>query len=128
MENSRLIYIRLHGFQDQPYLYGDPGFPTALTARQVREMELPGSLVFLEGCYGYQFGRAFVDAGARAVVGCDRPTWGRRWRMGPSSVVGREWLRQIRQGRHYTRALEAALVKVPPVYRRGWAAINRRSI
>ena len=103
-----LLYIRLHGVQGQPYLYGDD-WTTALSAEQIGGVSLPRSLVFLEGCYGLQFAEAFLTAGALAVIGCDEPTFGRRWFPGPSSIIGRKWLLSVRAGKSAGEALSLAI-------------------
>jgi len=117
-----VVYLRLHGIADQPYLYGDPGWPTALTAKQVRGAPevFAGALVFLEGCFGGMMAGAFLDAGARAVVGSDRVTYGRRLRRGPSSQIGSEWLKGIKHGETAKTALAGALAKVPSRFSDGW--------
>lgn len=104
---DRMVYIRLHGLPDQPYLYGD-NWQTALSADQVRSVKLPGSLVFLEGCYGALCADAFIQAGALAVVGSDTQTYGKRLFLGPSSKIGQTWLEAINKGHTVDKALELA--------------------
>ena len=94
---------------DQPFLYGDPGLPTALSAAQIRETKLDNQLVFLEGCYGTQIADAFLDAGAKAVVGNSGITWGRRFFLGPAQVVGKAWLKAFEKGESPNAALTTAL-------------------
>jgi hypothetical protein len=105
-----LLYIRLHGLPGQSYLYGDDWI-NALSAEQVRSIKLPGSLVFLEGCYGLEFAGAFLEAGARAVAGSDEPTYGRRFFLGPSSLIGRRWLEAVQHGAEIGAALARAVGK-----------------
>lgn len=107
-----MIYIRLHGLGDQPYLYGDPGLPTALSAGQIRETEMNGQVVFLEGCFGAQIADAFLEAGASTVVGNSGITWGRRFFLGPAQVVGKAWLEAFEVGLSPREALDAALAEV----------------
>ena len=122
-----VVYLRLHGFPGQPFLYGDgPEHYTALGTDQIRQADFQGSMVFLEGCYGLEMAQAFLDAGAAAAVGCSVPTWGRSWRLGPSSQVGREWLRQIRAGLDASDALGLALASVPDLYNDGWSVLGDR--
>lgn len=121
-----VIYIRLHGLKGQPFMYGDPGFATALSAPQIAAMRLTGSLVFLEGCYGNEFAEAFLKAGARAVVGNQNPTWGRRWFLGPANIVGRAWLRQLRKGATVRRALQAAVRAVKAPHSLGWSVMGQK--
>ena len=115
-----VVYIRLHGFPGQPYLYGDPGLMTALTAEQVKAWDFTGSLVFLDGCYGIGFAGAFLTAGAVAVAGADRVTWGRKWRLGPAQIVGQGWLKALSRGETAGDALETALKEVKSRDARGW--------
>ncbi len=107
-----MIYIRLHGMGDQPYLYGDPGLPTALSARQIRETSLNGHMIFLEGCFGAQIADAFLEAGASVVIGNSGITWGRRFFLGPAQVVGKSWLEAFGAGFSPRDALDVALKKV----------------
>jgi len=118
---AEVLYIRLHGLRDQAYLYGDPGFFTALSIAQMQDLRLPGSLVFMEGCYGLQFAEAFLRSGARSVIGNSNPTWGRRWFLGPANIVGRNWLRNLKQGATMQDALQAALKAIKPPHSLGWS-------
>ncbi len=101
-----LVYIRLHGMPGQPYLYGDD-WQTALSLDQLQSVSLPGSLVFLEGCYGALLSSAFIAAGASAVIGSTQATVGKRYFLGVSSKIGRAWLAAIQRG----DTAETALIK-----------------
>lgn len=120
-----LLYLRLHGIPGAPALYGDNGLP-ALAIEQAEAMALPGSLVFLEGCWGGAFADAFLASGAVAVVGASASTWGRRWMLGPSSVVGREWLRMWRGGATVSEALNIAVQQIEPEQRKKWRVYGDR--
>ena len=122
---AEVLYIRLHGIEGQGFLYGDPGYVTALAIEQVQTLKLPGSLVFMEGCYGLDWSSAFLAAGARAVIGNDRATWGKRWFLGPAQVVGRTWLRMMRQGARVREALALAAAKVNSPHNEGWAFMGQ---
>lgn len=93
-----LIYVCLHGLRGQPYLYGDK-FETALSAEQIRSVDVGGAVVYLAGCFGEgPIADAFLEAGASAVVGDRDQTWaGAYWPMG-SNRLGRLFVRGIRQG------------------------------
>jgi len=117
-----LVYIRLHGLGDQPYLYGDPGLPTALSAEQVRDSDFTDRAVFLEGCFGAQMADAFLDAGASVVVGNSGITWGRRFLLGPAQVVGKKWIKQYNAGFSPRSALAAALMEVSEKWGERFAA------
>lgn len=120
-----VIYLRLHGVEGQPYLYGDH-METAVSARQIRGADLGGSLVFLEGCYGLQMADAFLKAGSLAVVGRDRPTGGRRMLLGSGARIGRAWLQGIKRGMTCEEALKCALSKIGQKHRPGWAIAGNK--
>lgn len=124
---ARIIYIRLHGITGQPYLYGD-NYITALTAEQVRKLDLSGSLVFLEGCHSDTMAQAFLDAKAQSVTGCTETTYGKLWLLGPSSVVGRHWLQAIKAGKSAQEALQSGISHVPAKYAKGWYTVGKELI
>lgn len=126
--SADVVYIRLHGMENQGYLYSDPGKYTALKADQVQgRIDLfENSLIFLEGCEGVELSAAFMSAGARAVIGSSETTYGRRWKLGPSSIIGREFLRGVRKKRDPQKSLDHALTKVDPEHRAGWKVIERQ--
>ena len=111
---AEIVYIRLHGLKGQPYLYGSPNWATAISAIQVEKSEgvFTGSLVYLEGCHGDEMAQAFLNAGARAVVGDSNTSWGRKFFQGPSSMIGRHWLKLIKRGITVNTSLLVALEKV----------------
>ncbi len=121
-----VIYIRLHGLNGQPFMYGDPGYFTALSIEQMRGFQLPGSLVFLEGCYGAEFAQAFLSAGARAAVGNSNPTWGKRWFLGPAERIGKRWIKLLKLGYSVEVALAAATAVVRPPHSLGWSLMGQR--
>jgi hypothetical protein len=108
LEQSDVLYIRLHGVPGQPYLYGDPGMVTALSRAQIEGIKLPGTLVFLEGCFGTLMADAFLEAGARSVVGSTDTTYGKRIFLGESSQFGKAWLSAIKKGFDMMQALDHA--------------------
>ena len=114
-----IVYLRFHGINGVDLLFNDDQ-QVALTGTQVLAGRFTGSLVFLEGCFGDELSDEFLEAGAAAVVGATESTYGRRWRLGPSSKVGREWLRMIRRGKTAGAALKAAIQMVPPRFASGW--------
>jgi hypothetical protein len=115
-----VLYIRLHGICGQPYLYGAPGWGTTLSLDKVKAADFTNSLLFLEGCYGAAFADAFLSAGAKAVIGSSQPTWGRKYLLGPSSIIGRDWLRNINAQQTVKQALESALKKVSHPHNQSW--------
>jgi hypothetical protein len=121
LEGNDILYIRLHGIEGQPFFYGDPGFPTTLSATQVQSLDLTGTEIFLEGCYGGLMADAFLSAGALSVVGSNKPTYGRRFRKGPSSIVGSNYLKMRKRGIKSTTALTLSLRKIPAKSRGKWS-------
>ena len=111
---AEIVYIRLHGLDGQPFLYGGPNWTTALDAFQIENAPevFSGSIVYLEGCHGLTMAGAFMSAGALAVVGDKDTSWGRKYRLGPSSKIGKHWLEQIKKGQTVDYALSASLAKV----------------
>lgn len=119
-----IVYIRLHGIPGQPYLYGDPGWQTAVSAEQIAAVNWKGALVFMEGCYGAMLANSFLQGGATAVAGAGKSTWGRRYFIGPSSKVGSEWLRLIRRGETMGVSLYKATKTVPRPFSDGWSVMG----
>lgn len=111
-----VVYLRLHGLPEQPFLYGD-NWTTAISAEQVAQGDFNRSLVFLEGCYGIYMSEAFLRAGALAVVGSAEITYGKRWFLGPSSKIGRRWLQNVRVGMTAGAALAEATKREKSAYK-----------
>lgn len=98
---SPLVYLRLHGVDGAGEMYGDDGqgnYPIALTNAQIRQADFRGSIVYLEGCNGDEYAQVFLDAGAKTVIGDIDASYGKSWRIGPSSLIGQEWLRAMHSG------------------------------
>lgn len=80
-----LVYLNLHGFNGQPYYYGQQGGvigPTAVTPEQVARHDWRGAIVFAEVCFSAKNGggpiaRAFLANGARAFIGSTTEAYGR---------------------------------------------------
>ena len=84
-----LLYIKLHGIEGQPYLYGN-GMLTALGAEQVAAMDLRGAVVFAAVCFLPQAPvlDALFEAGARLVITGDGRNYGGRERMAGADLLG----------------------------------------
>lgn len=111
-----LIYFDLHGLPGQSYWWGDEK-TIALTAMQVREADLRGSIVFALSCYLTDSGSpmldALLDAGARYVVGGDGQNWaGRRRSMLGAGLLGLWFRRLLAWGVPPLRALAWAKQRV----------------
>jgi len=114
-----VVYFRLHGLPDQPYLYGASFLrrwgQTALSLADLKasgvSFQLSPLRVFFEGCYAVQTGipQAFVELGAREVYAANTNTKNSPLRVGPAGRVGlavmRAWMRNEDAG----RALRVAL-------------------
>jgi len=82
---AELVFLNLHGFPNQPHLYGQLNGvmgPTALTADNVAKFDWTGVMVFMEVCFsaadgGNKVARAFYEAGALAVIGSTTEAYGR---------------------------------------------------
>ena len=97
MEHHHFIYFKLHGLPDQPFWYGD-AFTTALSADQVRSVDLRGTTVFVANCFmapcSPMLG-ALLDAGAAAVIGGDGENYARADTIDGADALGlfiRIWL------------------------------------
>jgi hypothetical protein len=63
LNHQPLVYICAHGLEGGDTLYGDDGIPM-LTADQIRGARMPGSIVYLAGCFGIgELSSAFLAAG-----------------------------------------------------------------
>jgi len=90
-----VVYFRLHGMPDQPYMYGAsflrPWGETAFSLRefQSKRIMLDGVKVFFEGCFATQTGipAAMVEAGA-TVVASTTATKNSPLRIGPAGQIG----------------------------------------
>lgn len=71
-----LLYLKFHGLPEQPYLYTD-GYVTAMSAEQVRNMKLQGTVVFAAVCHlpRSPLMQALFDAGASAIIAGEGPNY-----------------------------------------------------
>lgn len=93
-----LLYFDLHGLPGEAYWLGDDR-TVALTASQLREVNLIGTTVFALSCYladeGSPMLDALLDAGARYVIGGDGRNWaGKRRTMMGAGLLGL-WFRRL---------------------------------
>jgi hypothetical protein len=93
-----LIYLCVHGQEGDPYLYGDNGQPV-LSEQLVRSARLPGSLVYMAGCWGAPLWvDAFLAAGAAAVVADRNVAWAGLYVPMGSQLLGLLWRRRLQSG------------------------------
>jgi hypothetical protein len=95
LEGNRFIYLDLHGQPHQGQWYGDDGY-VAMTAEQVQQASLEGSVVFAVNCYlaneGSPMLDALLDAGAEYVIGGWGPNYGGQRGMIGANALG-WWVR-----------------------------------
>ena len=98
LEGHRLLYLKLHGLPNQPYLYGD-GWTTALSADTITQADLSHSVVFAPNCHLDQSPilAAMLHSGA-TVIGGTGPNFARSVQVFGTDVLGRalRWLLQAR--------------------------------
>lgn len=83
------VYFKLHGLPGQPFWYGDDWL-TAVSAKQVREMDLGGAVVFVANCHLPESPmlEALLDAGAGAVIGGGGENYARAGRVDGADLLG----------------------------------------
>lgn len=107
-----VLYIRLHGVVNQPFLY-DGNWQTTLSLSGLQQSGLSftrPTKVFFEGCFAYQTGipAALIAMGAQEVIASTTTTWIRRIRAGPSGKIGGAVLRAWLTGQDVQAALDRA--------------------
>lgn len=97
LENRRLLYFDLHGEPGEDYWLGDDGF-VALTASQLRNIDLRGTIVFAVNCYlanqESPMLDALLDARAEYVIGGDGKNWAGAKTIFGASLLGL-WFRRL---------------------------------
>jgi len=83
------LYFKLHGLPGQPFWYGDDWL-TAVSAKQVRAMDLGGAVVFVANCHLPESPmlEALLDGGARAVIGGAGENYARAGRVDGADLLG----------------------------------------
>ena len=87
------VWFKLHGFEDQPYWYGDH-YATALSARQLAQADLEGAVVFVSNCWlADQQGLpgpmllALAHARPRAIIGGSGTNYALADRLGATDLL-----------------------------------------
>jgi len=97
LEGQDLLWFDLHGQPGLEWWLGDEG-QVALTATQIREVDLGGALVFAVNCYLADAGSpmldALLDAGAGYVIGGEGISWGGKRLLFGAGLLGLR-LRQL---------------------------------
>lgn len=93
-----VIYLRLHGMENQPYLYGSGASGMWETAFSLEKFVFAPEgivlekkpLVFMEGCFGATTGipEVFVKAGASVVIAAKGETQNRTVSIGQAGKIG----------------------------------------
>ena len=98
LESQEVIYLDLHGLPGARYLYADGEY--ALDVDTVRGANLGGAVVFATSCYMSEtpFLRAFLDAGASAVITGEGENYGGRWKLTGAGKLAWEFLKWRDEG------------------------------
>lgn len=117
-------YFNLHGLPMQSFWYGDDWL-TAVSADQIRALDLEGAVVFAANCYLYEYdplGRgtqpwgpmfqALCDTGARAVVGGGGKNWGAPHKVTGADYLGMAFRQAFKMGLSPARAFAVARARV----------------
>lgn len=102
LEGYDVIYLDVHGESGGGYLYSYAGkSPLAtLSFQTVQEARLDGVVVVATTCYlpSTPFVKAFLAAGASAVIGGPGPNWGTKRRLSGAQVLARRIIEELRAG------------------------------
>ena len=118
LEGYDVIYVDLHGQPQSVYLYSGADGPgeqwAALSAKTVCKADLTGTVVIATTCYLPQthFVEAFLDAGAKTVIGGDGQNWGTRRRLSGAQLLARRIIAELREGDTPMKALKTAKRKL----------------
>jgi len=117
-------YFKLHGLVGQAYWYGDD-MVTAVSADQIRALDLEGAVVFAANCHLYEFdpsGRstrpwgpmfqALCQTGALAVVGGGGQNFGALHRVTGADYLGMAFRQALKVGLSPARAFAFARARV----------------
>jgi hypothetical protein len=108
------LYIHLHGKRGDPFLYGEVG--PACTADQIRKCDLSGAVVMALSCYLGEANSlmlaAFLDAGARYVIGAPGENYSGTYSVIDADVLARDLRRWLSIGTEPLQALRLAKISV----------------
>jgi hypothetical protein len=111
LEGNDFIWFDLHGEPGLRWWLGD-NWIVALTAAQVREVDLGGAVVFAVNCYladeDSPMLEALLDAGARYVVGGTGRNWAGQRTLFGAGLLGMRFLYLMSQGRDPLHSLALA--------------------
>ena len=112
LDGHRLIYFKLHGRPRQPFWYGDK--VTALSADQLRQANLQGSIVFAVNCHLPQSPmlQALFDGGAEAVIAGPGTNYAWSYSVDGADLLGMTVRRLLSTGLSPRLAFETARVQL----------------
>lgn len=112
LEGLDLLYLDLHGIPGSVYLWSGPKGhrSAALSLKTIMAADLRGTVVFLTTCYlpETHFLRAFLDAGAKAVIGGAGENWGTSRGLSGAQRLAKWLIRFLRRGKSPEEALRLA--------------------
>jgi hypothetical protein len=119
LAQADIVYFRLHGMADQPFLYGQGiigGWQTAFSNEifSASGVEMRGqATVFMEGCFNALTGApdAFIQAGANEVIAANTQTWNGTLRPGPAAKIGMKAIEAWMSGRSAANDVQLAAVQ-----------------
>lgn len=111
LEGWDVLWFDLHGEVGTPWWWGDERL-VALTAEQIRQADLGGTVVFAVSCHladeGSLMLEALLDAGARYVIGGQGRNWGGRRTLFGAGLLGMRLVQLMDRGMDALEALAMA--------------------
>lgn len=109
LEAADFLYLKLHGFAHQPYLYGDD-YATALTCDQIATLDLSNTVVFSACCFFLDspWPAAFQTANVKALVAGHGQNFARSFTVAGADHLGRLFRLFVTARMHPTKALKLA--------------------
>ena len=116
-----IIYLDLHGEPGSIYMWSGPeqDIP-ALNAKMFDQVSVGGAVIIASTCYlpKTPFLRAFLEAGAEAVIGGDGKNWGNQRTLTGSQLLAADVIKALRAGVAVGEALQKAKHKLSRNWRR----------
>jgi hypothetical protein len=108
-QDAGFLYLKLHGFEGQPYLYGDD-YATALTCDQIASLDLSNTVVFSACCFFLDspWPDAFQAANVKALVAGHGQNYARAFEVAGADHLGRLFRLFTTTRMHPTKALKLA--------------------
>ena len=89
-QDAGFLYLKLHGFEGEPYLYGD-NYATALSCDQIARLDLSNTVVFSACCFFLDspWPAAFQAANVKALVAGHGQNYARAFKVAGADHLGR---------------------------------------